>query len=163
MGYIFAPLLVIAIFTGIFSYQSANLNQSAVQNSVTQSANDGQRFIAYRNAVQSYLQANPAFTGAVSNAMLTAQGNQFSTTFLAKVANVITVTGVSGRIITCYGNLNASSISSAMVTSQGDASIGLVGAGNTWTSLAPGVNAASQPLATTITSGDVVSVIQIGS
>jgi hypothetical protein len=162
VGYIFSILLVLALFTGIFAYQKNDLNRFAVQSQAMQTNNDGQRFITYAGAVQAYLVSHPTFTGAVTPAMLSAQGNQFSSNFLSLVGNAITSSG-SGKVITCYGNLNAASMATAGLITQGDVSIGVAGASNTWTSLSPGANTSSQPLATAVPSGYVVSVVQLWS
>lgn len=163
MGYFLYPLLVLAFFQGLFAIEKARTTAIAPVPSVQRAAWDGREFVAYRDAVSTYLQANPAYIGSVSSAALIAQGNQFSAQFLSVAGNYISqVGGGSGRVITCYARLSTGAITAALNATSNDASLGMAAGGN-WTSYAQGVSTTPQPLATTVPDGDVVSVVQIGS
>lgn len=161
MGFVYLPLLVLSFFIGIGAIERNHVQDVLPQAMVTQAALSGQMFVAYRNAVTVYQHNNSAFTGTVSNAALSAQGSQFSSSFLASASNAITA-GVSGRVITCYAALPPGAVTAALDATQNDASIGMA-SGTSWISFAQGVNYTPVPLATSVPNGDVVSVIQIGS
>jgi len=160
MGFILLPLVVLSFFLGALAIESNNAQDVLPPALELQSAQNGQTFLAYRDAVAVYQQDNPTFIGTVSNSALIAQGSQFSSVFLASAGNAITATGVSGRVITCYATLPMGAIRTALVTSESDASLGMA-SGTTWTSAALGATA--MPLATAVPHGAVVSVIQRGN
>ena len=162
MGYLLFPLLVLSIFTGLFAIESTQTTIGLPMPTVTQSNEDGQQFVLYRDSVAVFLQNNPAYIGSVPTATLKAQGYQFSADFLAVSGNRITQVGAgTGRVITCYSNLSPGAVTAALVATSNDASLGMATGGN-WTSYAQGVINAPQLLATAVPDGDVVSVIQIG-
>ena len=162
MGYHLFPMLVFAIWAGIFAIENTQTEKSLPKASYMQASGDGQQFIVYRNAVATYLQANPAFIGSVPSSTLISQGNRFSSTFIASTGNYISQVGSStGRVITCYSSLAPGAITAALKQTSNDASLGIA-SGTNWTSYAQGVINTPQPLATTVPNGNVVSVIQIG-
>lgn len=160
MGFAIYPLTVLSFFIGMLALQSYSAQQVLPPSSTIKTNQVGQQFIAYRNAIALYLQNNPAFLGTVTAAALAAQGTPFNAIFLASVGNAITATGISGRVITCYGDLGPGGLASATQFSDNDASLGLASGAN-WTSIAAGSTA--QPLTTAVPSGNAVSVVQIGS
>lgn len=163
MGFVLLPLVVLSFFVGIIAIEHNRAQDILPPAIVTQAEQSGQTFVAYRNAVAVYQKNNPAFTGTVSNAALAAQGNQFSSAFLASAGNAITpIGGGAGRVVTCYAALSGGAITAALNATQNDASLGMA-SGTSWTSLAQGVNYISVPLATTVPDGNIVSVVQIGS
>lgn len=160
-GHLF-PMLVFAIFTGLFAIAQTRVEASLPAQKEVAAINDGQQFIRYRDAVAAYQQANPAFIGSVPSATIIAQGYQFSANFLTTANNNITQIGAgTGRTITCYANLSPNSINTALEITANDASLGIV-SGINWTSYAQGVSNTPQLLATPVTNGYVVSVIQKG-
>jgi hypothetical protein len=163
MGSYLFPLLVLAIFTGVFAVEATRTSVTLPDQKVIQATGDGQQFVRYCAAVTSYLQSNPAFIGSVSSAALAAQGSQFPTQFLTSSGNAITQIGAgTGRVITCYGNLAPGAVTTALATTDNDASYGIA-SGGTWTSYAQGAVMAPQALATAVPNGYVVSVVQIGN
>lgn len=165
MGFALLPLVVLSFLLGIVAIERNRAQDILPPAIVTQADQSGRTFVAYRNAVAVYQQNNPAFTGAVSNAALSAQGSQFSSTFLASAGNAITaIGGGAGRVVTAYAALPGGSITAALDATQNDASLGMA-SGTTWTSFAQsaGVNNTPVPLTTPVPNGNVVSVVQIGS
>lgn len=167
MGFILLPLIVLSFFFGITAIEDSRTQGLLPTAAVTQADQSGQMFVTYCNAVSIYQQNNPAFTGTVSDAALAAQGGQFSPAFLVVANNAITaISGGAGRVITCYAALSADAIAVALDVTDHDASIGIV-SGASWTSFAKVINytpvPVPVPLATPVPSGNVVSVIQIGS
>lgn len=160
MGFVLLPLVVLSFFIGLIAIERNHAQDILSPAIVTQAEQNGQTFVAYRNAVAVYQQNNPVFTGTVSSAMLAAQGSQFSSAFLASAGNTITSTGSTGRVVTCYAALSSGAITAALDVTQNDASLGIA-SGTSWTSAAYG--ATPMPLATSVPNGDVVSVVQIGS
>jgi len=159
MGGFIAPL--VAIFMGLALWASYNNNTKLVTPAkyTLQMTSDATTFLAYRNAVASYLQAQPSFTGTVPAASLS---GQFSTTFLASAGNFISATGTSGRVITCWAKVSSGTVQQAVTQAGVDASIG-TSSGSTWVSAAPGAVTSPVALTTPVPAGDIVSVIQIGS
>lgn len=162
MGFVLLPLAVLSFFIGVFAIERNHAQDLMPPTVQLQAAQSGQVFVSYRNAVALYQKNNPVFTGTVTSAMLTAQGSQFSATFLSSAGNAITATGVSGRVVTCYAALSSGALTAALNASQNDASLGIA-SGTTWTSYAQGAVATPVPLATTVPNGDIVSVVQIGN
>lgn len=160
-GHLF-PMLVFAIFAGLFAIEQTRVESSLPAQKEVAAINDGQQFIRYRDAVAAYQQANPAFIGSVPSATIIAQGYQFSTAFLTTANNNITQIGAgSGRVVTSYANLSPGSITTALQITDNDASLGIVSGAN-WTSYAQGVANTPQLLSTPVTNGYAVSVIQKG-
>lgn len=160
MGFMLLPVIVLSFLLGIVAIERNHANEILPTSAVTQSTQDGQTFVSYRNAVAVYQQNNPSFTGTVSNTQLLTQGSQFSPTFLASAGNAITATGISGRIITCYAALTPSALAAASNATDNDASLGIA-SGTSWTSTAQGATPIT--LATTVPNGAIVSVVQIGN
>lgn len=118
-------------------------------------------FLNYRSAVESFMIANPTFTGAIPSASLS---GQYSDSFLNAAGNMVTASGTAGRIIMSYATLPTGAVQIAESMSGGDASIGTASAsGTTWTSAAANASTAPAALNATVPAGAVVSVIQIGS
>lgn len=160
MGFVLLPVIVLSFFVGIVAIERNHAQAILPPSIVSQAIQNGQTFLSYRNAVAVYQRNNPAFTGTVSNAALAAQGNPFSAVFLASASNVITATGVAGRVITCYAALTQGALSAARDATENDASLGMA-SGTSWTSV--GFGTTVTPLATPVPNGNVVSVVQIGS
>lgn len=162
MGFFLLPVAVMSFFIGLIAIERNHAQDMLPQATTMQAEYNGQTFVKYRNAVAVYQKNNPAFTGTVTTAMLTALGSQFSSVFLASAGNAITAVGSSGRVITCYAALPPGAITTALTATQNDASLGMA-SGTTWTSYAQGVSTTPIALATTVPDGDVVSVVQIGN
>lgn len=160
MGFVLLPLIVLTFFISIIAIERNHSQDLLPPSIVSKATASGQLFVAYRNAVAVYQHNNPTFTGTVTNAALAAQGNQFPSDFLASASNVITATGVTGRVITCFAALPVGALSAARTTTENDASLG-VAVGTSWTGGADG--ATVTPLATSVPTGNIVSVIQIGA
>lgn len=160
MGY-FAPLIVSLFLMGFLAMFAQESKVASISSTSVATQNNGQSFLAYRNAVMTYQQNNPSFTGTVSNTIISGIGGPFSSSFLTIVGNVVVSTGVrNGVVVICYGSFTQSVAKEAALASNNDASFGISN-GSTWTSAAVGASTASMPLAATITSGNVVSVIEM--
>ncbi|RWA45656.1 hypothetical protein AU476_01070 [Cupriavidus sp. UYMSc13B] len=151
--------LVFAVFAGLLAAYQHQSTAISPQTQELQATQAGQMFVAYAGAVAAFMNSNPSFTGTVSSVQLASQGTPFSASFLAKAGNAVTAFGSAGRTITTYASLPAGAINTVVSQTAADASYGL-SFGTTWTSVLPGSSA--QPLATSVPSGSVVSVIQIG-
>jgi hypothetical protein len=160
MGFALLPVVVLSFFIGIIAIERNHAQAILPPAIVSEAIQNGQTFLAYRNAVAVYQRNNPTFTGTVSSAALAAQGNQFSAMFLASASNAITSTGVAGRVVTCYAALTPGALRAASDATENDASLGMA-SGTSWTSA--GLGATVTPLSTPVPNGDVVSVVQIGS
>lgn len=157
MGF-FAPLIFVAVLLGFAALFGQESKVAAINTIQAQAQSDGQTFLAYRNAVMTYQQNNPTFTGTVPNSAL---GSRFTSSYLGLVANKVVSTGVrNGRVVICYGNFSRGVAEQAAIASNNDASFG-VSNGTTWTSAAVGASTTTMPLAAAIPSGNVVSVIQL--
>lgn len=157
MGYLM-PLIVLSVFIGLVAVHAHHTQAMTPSVQAEQSELDGRHFLAYRNAVLSFIQRNPGFTGTVA---ANALEGQFTAEFLNTVGNYITATSSGkGRIITCYATLSPGALYAARIASDNDASLGM-SLGTHWVSIASAVGH-SEPLAVSIPHGKVVSVIQIG-
>ena len=157
MGF-FAPLIFAAVLLGFAALFGQESKVGAINTIQVQAQSDGQSFLAYRNAVMTYQQNNPTFTGIVPNSAL---GSGFSSSFLGLVGNKVVSTGVrNGRVVICYGNFARTVAAQAAIASNNDASFGISN-GTTWISAAVGASTVAMPLASAIPSGNVVAVIQL--
>ena len=160
MGY-FAPLIASLFLMGFLAIFAQESRVASIDSTVVATQSTGQAFLAYRNAVMTYQQNNPTFLGTVPSASIASIGGPFSADFLTQVSNVVVSTGYrNGRVVICYGPFTQSVAVEAAQAANNDASFG-VSNGATWTSAALGAPATAMPLATTITAGYVLSVIQM--
>ena len=160
MGF-FAPLIFSVMLLGFLAIFGQESKVAAINTTSAQIQSNGQSFLAYRNAVMTYQQNNPSFSGTVPVAQITAIGGAFSSSFLGQVNNVVIATGVRNtRVVICYAPFTQSVAEQASIAANNDASFGISN-GTTWTSSAVGASRVSMPLATTITSGNIVSVIEL--
>lgn len=160
MGY-FAPLIASVFLLGFLAMFAQESKVASISSTQVATQSTGQSFLAYRNAVMTYLQNNPTFLGAVPSTAISSIGGSFSPTFLTQVSNVVVSTGTArGRVVICYGPFTRSVAMEAAQAANNDASFGISN-GATWTSAAVGAPASAMPLATTISAGNVVSVIQL--
>jgi hypothetical protein len=158
----YMPLLVFALITAALYFEQAIQQDVTPAQQVISSGVAATAFVNYRSAVMAYMSKYPHFTGSISSSTLTAlTGQQFSSTFLASTGNAETTVG-SGVEVTVYSALPTGALSSVLMQSGNDASIGL-SSGSTWTTGASGVVTSPQPLAVPVPSGDVVSVVEIGT
>lgn len=158
MGYL-APLIFAVVLLGLGALFNQESKVGAINATTAQAQNDGQAFLAYRNAVMSYQQTNPSFTGTVPIAVITTVAGPFSASFLTKVENIVVSTGIrNGRVVICSGVFAQSVAAQAALAANNDASFG-VSNGTTWTSAAVGASTTAMPLATAITAGNIVSVV----
>jgi len=160
MGF-FAPLIFSVMLLGFLAIFGQESKVAAINTTSAQLQSNGQSFLAYRNAVMTYQQNNPSFSGTVPVAQIASIGGAFSSSFLGQVSNVVVATGVRNtRVVICYGPFTQSVAEQASIAANNDASFG-VSNGATWTSSAVGASTTAMPLATTITSGNIVSVIEL--
>ena len=160
MGF-FAPLIFSVMLLGFLAIFGQESKVAAINTTSAQLQSNGQSFLAYRNAVMTYQQNNPSFSGTVAVAQIASIGGAFSSSFLGQVSNVVVATGARNtRVVICYGSFAQSVAAQAAIAANNDASFG-VSNGATWTSAAVGASTTPMPLATTITSGNIVSVIQL--
>lgn len=160
MGY-FAPLIVSVFLLGFLAMFAQESKVGSISSTQIAAQSSGQSFLAYRNAVMTYQQNNPTFVGSVPSASVAAIGGSFSTSFLSQVSNVVVATGNrSGRVVICYGPFTQSVAMEAAQAANNDASFG-ISSGTSWKSVAVGASNTAIALATPITAGYVVSVIQM--
>lgn len=151
------PLVVLSAFVGLIAMQAHHTQAITPSVQAERSELDGQSFLAYRDAVLSFVQSNPSFTGSIPVSYFS---NKFPTKFLQNAAHHVSATSSgNGRIITCYAALSSGALHAARLASDNDASLGR-SFGTYWVSAVDATHA--EPLALTIPSGNVVSVIQIG-
>ena len=161
MGFYLLPLVMLGFFLGAIAVERQHAQDLVPTARASLASSSGQTFVAYRNAVAGYKNTNAAFTGTVTAAMLTSAGYKFSTAFLATVSNQITATGLGGFIITCYGALEPGALMAARTFTESDASLGISTGSSSWVGGIDGGTLLS--LSTPVPTGNVVSVIQIGS
>ena len=160
------PMIVVVFWAGmntLAEYQSVQNVSPAAQ---TAAQSQAATFVGYRNAVGSYVAANPAFTGSVPTSSLAfwlapgqplpnGSGNQ-----------VVATPSGNGRIIYSWAQaspLQGASPGMTYAAAQltgGDASIGQV-SGTQWISPIYGVQALTVPAF--VPDDDVLSVVQTGS
>lgn len=151
------PLIVLSAFISLLALQVHHTQAITPSVQAERSELDGQTFLAYRDAVSSYMQGDPNFTGALPSSYFS---GQFSAKFLQHAAHHVSATSSgNGRVITCYAALSPGALHAARLASDNDASLG-VSSGTHWVSAADATHA--EPLAIAIPSGNAVSVIQIG-
>lgn len=160
MGYL-APLIFAVVLLGLGALFNQESKVTAINTTAAQAQNDGQSFLAYRNAVMTYQQNNPTFTGVVPGTTVNSLAGPFSATFLAKVSNIVVATGLrNGRVVICSGTFAHSVAGQAAVAANNDASFGISN-GPTWTSAGVGASTLAMPLASAIAAGNIVSVIEM--
>ena len=156
-------MLALALFLLLNALGSQELMRTQSQTKTTAALfaeAEGEFFLAYRNAVRTFVARNPTFTGTVSVAQLNGLGYSFPSSLSSRAGNVVTTYGTSGRMIISFAALTPGAIAHAFELSEFDASLGLSN-GSTWTSNASG--AIPQALPTPITQGSIVSVIVFGN
>lgn len=125
----------------------------------TSAAAMGQGFVAYRNAVGSYVTQNPSFTGSVPAGSLALPGGM---PLPPGAGNQVTTTPSGlGRIVTSWAALPPSAVYQTAKGMNGDASLGRAG-GTQWVSPVYG-NMGSLPSGVQVPNGDAVSIVQIGN
>ena len=108
-------------------------------------------WLAYKAAVQTYVENNPAFSGTVP---LDQIGMPADSPDLSTAGNFVTRESMTTQVVTWMA-LSGSSISSARRLAAGDQSIG-ISEGNTWETPSYGNMG---PLPVTVPAGDVVSCV----
>lgn len=165
MGGYIAPLVAVFMAASLFATY-AHINRTVTPSAyVEQMSASASTFLAYRDAVTSYMLANPSFTGSIPPSSLAVQlpASFFSTGTGGNAAgNFVSAVGSSGRVVTCWASLPPGTAQQAMTKAGIDPSIGTSN-GSGWVSLAPGSAATPVALTTPVPAGDVVSVIQIGA
>lgn len=149
------PLTVLSMFVGFIALQAHQTQVIMPSVQTTQKELEGRSFIAYRDAVQSFVENNRSFTGSVP---LHSLHISLPESLLNKVNNHIYDLSSNQKVIVCYADLFPGAVQAALEASHHDAAIGMVRGAN-WLSMANG--AALQPLNTTIPDGNIVSVVQI--
>ncbi len=155
----YAVILLFALATMLVTSERNNLRLVTPSAAQQQTSIEGSSFIAYRNAVLTFVQSNPTFVGAVPTTSLPVQP---SASILVDVGNYVSAAGGKSREITAYARLSSGALYSAMASAGGDASLG-TSTGTGWVSAAPDANKAEMPLNVSVPAGYAVSVMQIGS
>lgn len=153
-------LLIFMVLTVVGRIESAQGTHFVPSTATRFARAEGESFLAYRNAVRSFIAINPTFTGSVSQAQLQSMGFTVPPILAGKVGNLVTVNGSSGRVVTCFASLAPSALAHAREVAGFDASLGVAN-GSSWTSLQPG--AVAQPLPQPVAAGNAVSVLVFGS
>jgi hypothetical protein len=159
MGGIVFPLVVVSIFLALFFTNENNARLVQPTHASMQMNTDAAMFVAYRNAVSSYMAANPTYTGTIPLASLPGV-SMFAS--LSNAGNSVTATGTTGRVITAWAQVSAGAVQQVENQTGGDASIGISN-GSTWTPAAAGTDVTTLPLTTAVNTGFIVSVIQTGA
>lgn len=154
----YAVILLFALVTMLVTSERNNLRLVTPSSARQQSSVEATGFIAYRNAVLTFVQSNPTFVGVVpAESLLT----PVSPSILAGAGNYVSSVGTNGRQITAYAKLSSGALFSAMASAGGDASLG-TSTGTGWVSAAPDANKTEMPLNVAVPVGYAVSVMQIG-
>lgn len=157
MIYGFLAAAVLTVFIGLSTIAGLQSLTVVPPHSALLQQAEGSQFVVYRNAVLTYMTANPTYTGSVpaSSLVLPAgfpplpgQGNQ-----------VVVLPSGKGRMIYAYATLPAAAASQAASATDGDISYGVV-SGTSWASPIAGAMGA---LGVSVPDGNVVSVFQIGN
>jgi hypothetical protein len=160
MMYGLLPFLLLIFIMGFTAFEGdwARSTTGGTRQEISATA-QSQMFMAYRDAVMAYLEANPNQTGAgmVPTSDLTLPPGVTAADLPASISNYVVG---SGGIYTAYVYEAAvpGIIAAFNQEFPGDESIGIV-TGTTWTSAAGGV---SSTLPITLTNGDTISVFQVG-
>ena len=153
------PFIVMLFLFGVIAIsKNYSLNTPAAQSiKASQLNNEAEAYLAYRDAVSLYIEANPTFTGTITHDDLIARGAP--KTLNVANNNVVDI-GSNKRLVMVYASLTPSAIAYAYSLSDYDASLGVASAANTWTSITP--SSVSYPLPATIPKGALVWVIAVG-
>ena len=157
MSFYLFPVFMMSFFLGITYIEKARVNESSMESSIQYNSLQGEDFVNYCGAVLTFEQNHPTFTGVVTASNLLAQGSLFAT---FPGVNMVTPTGVNGRVVTCSAPLSLNAQNAAFSHANGDASYG-VSYGGTWLSSQSG--STPQSLASPVPSGNVVFVTQVGN
>lgn len=157
MMYALLPLFLSIFFSGLIALQDTT-NQNALPPTKQLLAdNSGQAFLAYRNALLTYITANPTLTGTIATNLLTLPAGQ---TLPPGTSNNVIVTPGGGRIIYAWATLPPNTLNTLSNLQSGDPSLGLVN-GTQWISPAYGIQATVVPAY--VPNGSVLSILQIGN
>lgn len=153
------PLVLSIFFLGMNALSANQSRQLGTPTTQVIAQVSAQAFASYRNAVGSYMIANPAFTGIVPPASLVPYlaPNQPIPVGAANQIN-LTASG-SGRIAYAWIALPPGAAFSMIESLGGDASIGVV-SGTQWVSPVYGVEGVPP---TFVPNGSALSMVQVGS
>jgi hypothetical protein len=160
MMYGLLPFLLLIFIMGFTAFEGdwARSTAGGTRQEISVTA-QSQMFMAYRDAVLSYLETKPNLTGSgtIPTSALTLPPGVVAADLPASISNYVVV---SGGTYTAYVYEAAvpGIIAAFNQEFPGDESIGIV-TGSTWTSAPGGV---SSTLPIPLTNGDTISVFQIG-
>lgn len=128
------PLIMFVAFLGLNATSSYYERQLSRTPPAAVAAISAQNFLTYKAAIADYMSANPAFIGSIPLSSLAPYLNGANPAMLASMSNTIIASAGSGTtMIVSAQNLAPGAAASALLLSQGDASIGRVSGGQ-WSS-----------------------------
>ena len=148
MAYI---ILAFALIIGTFAEEKGLAVLALQQDSYEEPDNAAQKWLAYRSAVQFYVERHPGFAGALA---LSDLGMNDERQFLPGAGNYVS-RNASGTMVITWIPLSASVIADTISLADGDRSIGIAH-GMSWSSPVYG-NMGSLPVS--VPEGDIVSVV----
>lgn len=153
VGFAFLALAMLALYASFGSLQSL-LNSAALHPlPMTRDRALGPAFLAYRDAVSNYAQANPSFRGSVARSQLTLPPGL--PVLPGEGAQVVSLSQTTSGVV-AYAAIPASAIAEAERESGWDATLGVVTSSGWTSSLGPqGALPVSVPV------GDGVSSLQM--
>ncbi|GAB3588737.1 type IV pilus biogenesis protein PilM [Acetobacter peroxydans] len=148
MAYI---ILALALIVGAFAEEQGLIVLGLQQNIYEEPNNAAQRWLAYRSAVQFYVERHPGFTGALA---LSDLGMNDERQFLPDAGNYVS-RNANGTMVVTWIPLAANVIADTISLTDGDRSIGIAH-GTSWSSPFYG-NMGSLPVV--VPEGNIVSVV----
>ncbi|MCP1213812.1 type IV pilus biogenesis protein PilM [Acetobacter okinawensis] len=148
MAYI---ILAFALLLGISAQEKELIVLALQENIHEETDNPAQRWLAYRSAVQFFVERHPNVSGSLDMADI---GMSEEKQFLPNVGNYVSKNG-SGTTIVTWIPLSANVISDTIRLADGDRSIGIAH-GTSWSSPFYG-NMGNLPIS--VPEGDIVSVV----
>lgn len=142
---------------GVLERGQVQESRPAVQ--TTRSLADDQAFVAYRDAVLRFAEQNPSFRGTVQPAQLVWPAGVTALASPPGASNSITSGGNGGRIVCAWASVGGSMVGQLVNGLGRDATIG-VSNGPDWSTPVYGEMG---PLPAAVPTGDIVSVVEIGS
>lgn len=152
-------IIMVGLATSLGTEERGQVQASRPDVQTTQSMANAQAFIAYRDAVMRFSEENPSFRGTVQASQLTWPAGVTAGAAPPGAANSITSGGNGGRVVCAWAAAGASMVGKLVNGLGGDATIG-VSNGVDWST--PGYGEMG-PLPAAVPTGDIVSVVEIGS
>lgn len=156
------PIIIVLSFIGIGAIERGQALHPPAAPPAPEALAIGQDFMIYRNAVLSYVEANPG-VGASGNVnvlpqMLTLPPGVTTSSLPVGLGNLVTPGSNGARLIYVWGSAPAGTVAQTVMQFGGDVSIGRA-EGAVWVTPGGGTMGA---LPTGVPAGDMISVVQLG-